>query len=309
MHERIALVKTGWSDEYQGGPVIGRYAHIEKFDEAHERFNFLKTADGKYYGYLPPIGKLYRPPQPKDSEGWLLIFISARNGNGPLTVVGWYEDATLHTEYLDRPEYSTEPDFETDVHGSNFGYCISARIAHLIPVASRTQTISGDHFKRSPILYVRGNGKNDSWRRELANFAEELVKNPPADIDKPPPRISFPDSEHRKKVELASIKAAHALLSKTHRVTDRQKDNCGYDLLARDKKTGDELHVEVKGTSSKTMHFYLTRGEYRYMLSTPQWRLLMVTDALSNPKLTLLTHKEVRKTFDLEAFAWEATVR
>lgn len=308
MHARIALVKTGWSDEYRGGPVLGRYAHIAQFDEAHERFNFRRTEDGRYYGYMPPIGTKQRPPQPTVKDGWLLIFISARNGNGPLTVVGWYENATLHPEYSDRPEYKTEPDFENDVHGARFGYCISAGTAHLIPVASRTQTVSGDHFKRASILYVRGNGKNDVWRMELANMAEELVGNPPVGTDKPPPNIAFPDVEHRKKVELAAIDAARAFFSKTHRVTDRQKDNCGYDLLARNRKNGDELHVEVKGTSGSTMHFYLTRGEYRYMRS-PQWRLLMVTDALTKPQLTLLTHKEVEKKFDLEAFAWEATTR
>jgi hypothetical protein len=309
MHPRIALAKTGWSDEYQGGPVLGRYAHIAQYDEAHERYNFRRTTDGRYYGYLPPIGKNERPPQPKVAEGWLLIFVSARKGNGPLTVVGWYENATLHSEYSDRPEYEIEPDFENDVHGAKYGYCISADTAHLIPVTSRIQTISGDHFKRSPVLYLRGNGKNDPWRRELAALVEDLVNNPPSDTDKPPPKISFPDPEHRKKVELAAIDAAKHYLAKEHSVTDRQKDNCGYDLLARNRKTGEEFHVEVKGTSGKTMHFYMTRGEYRYMLSMPQWRLMMVTDVLANPKLSLLTHKEVKKTFDFEAFAWEATAR
>jgi hypothetical protein len=157
-------------------------------------------------------------------------------------------------------------------------------------------------------LYVRGNGKNDAWRRTLANFAEELVESPPAGIDKPPPRIAFPDPEHRREVELASVEAAKALLSKTHKVTDRQKDKCGYDLLARHRKTGEELHVEVKGTSGAKMHFYLTRGEYGYM-PNPKWRLLMVTEALTKPNLRLFTEKEARKTFDLEAFAWEATAR
>jgi len=308
MYDRIALVKTGWSEEYRGGPVLGRYAHIEQFDEAHERFNFKRTADGRFYAYVPPIGTQQRSPQPKIENGWLLVFVSARNGNGPLTVVGWYENATLHAEYSDRPEYATEPDFENDVHGMRFGYCISADTAHLIPVSSRTKTVSGDHFKRAPVLYLRGNGKNDAWRQELAKLAEEIVENPPPDTDKPPPKIAFPDAEHRKNVELASIKAAVALLAKTHRVTDRQKDNCGYDLLARDLETNEELHVEVKGTSGSTMHFYLTRGEYRYM-STPQWRLLMVTDALTKPQLTLLTRKEVEKNFDLEAFAWEGIAK
>lgn len=308
MHDRIAFVKTGWSDEYQGGPVVGRYAHITKFEEAHERFNFRKVEDGRYYGYLPPIGKKHRPPQPKFEDGWLLIFVSARRGTGPLTVVGWYDNATLHPEYFDRPEYNGESDFPTDVHGARFGYCISSSTAHLLPVPSRTQTVSGDHFKRSPVLYVRGNGKNDVWRRELAKLAEKLVANPPTDTDKPPPTIAFPDAEHRKRVELAAVAAAKKLLSKAHKVTDRQKDNCGFDLLARNRKTGEELHVEVKGTSGQTMHFYLTRREFRYM-STPQWRLLIVTDALTDPKPTLFTQKEAKRCFDIEAFAWEATVR
>ncbi|MBK8636925.1 MAG: DUF3883 domain-containing protein [Chromatiaceae bacterium] len=308
MHTRIALVKTGWSDEYQGEQVLGRYAHITEFDEAHERFNFQKAADGRFYGYLPPIGPKKRAPQPKNPDGWLLLFVSARNGNGPLTVVGWYEDATLHSEYKDRPEYDTEADFETDVNGAKFGYCISAGMAHLIPVGSRTQTISGNHFKRSPVLYVRGNGKNEYWRQELATLAEELVSNPPSDTDCAPPMIAFPDPEHRKKVELAAIDAAKRYLSKENKVTDRQKHNCGYDLLARHRKTGDELHVEVKGTSGQAMHFYMTRGEYRYM-PTPQWRLIVVTQALIKPKLVLFTYKEVKKAFDLESFAWEATAR
>jgi hypothetical protein len=309
MHDKIAFVKTGWSDDYQGGPVLGRrYAHIAQFDEGHERFNFLRTSDGLFYGYLPPIGKQERPPQPKVKGGWLLIFVSARKGNGPLTVVGWYENATLHSEYSDRPEYSTQPDFENDVRGGKFRYCISADTANLIPVASRTQTVSGDHFKRSPVIYVQGNGKNDAWRRDFANLAENLVDNPLPEKDGVPPKLAFPNPEHRKMVELASIEAAMAFLKTEHNISDRQKANCGYDLLARNKETGEELHVEVKGTSCETMHFYLTRGEYRYM-QAPQWRLLMVTNALTKPKLTLFTHAEVKKVFDLDAFAWEAIAR
>ena len=305
MHDQIAFVKTGWSDFYQGDPVVGRYAHIAEFDEAHERFNFKQSADGRFYGYLPPIGKKERPPQPDITDGWLLIFVSARNGNGPLTVVGWYEDATLHSEYAARPEYSTEDDFENDIHGAKYGYCISASTAHLIPVTARIQTISGDHFKRSPVLYARGNGKDDSWRDQLADLAETLIAASPEGTDTPPPRIAFADAAHRKQVELAAIEAAKSFLRVDHVITDRQKDNCGYDLLARNRKTGAELHVEVKGTSGAVKHFYMTRGEYRYMPS-PQWRLIMVTDALVKPQLTLLTQRDVKRLFMLEPFAWEA---
>lgn len=308
MHRRIALVKTGWSDQYQGGPVLGRYAHITQFDEAHERFNFLQHSDGRFYGYLPPIGTKKRPPQPKFKNEWLLIFVSAKNGNGPLTVVGWYDNATLHEEYAERPEYSTSEDFETDVHGARYGYCLSANTGHLIPTASRTHTVSGAHFKRSPVLYVRGNGKDEPWRQKLARFAEMLVSLPQEEAEQPPPKLSFPDPEQRKKVELAAIDVAKKLLLKNYRVTDRQKENCGYDLLARHLQTGDELHVEVKGTSGVNMHFYMSRNEFRYIPS-PKWRLIMVTNALTKPKTTLLNADEVRRAFNLDPFAWEATVK
>lgn len=114
MYERIAFVKTGWSENYIGDPVVGRHAHIWDYEEAHERLNFSHAHDGHYYGYLPPIGRYHRPPQPKVPEGWLVIFVVARNGNGPLTVVGWYENAKFQREYTPRPEYEAGIDFETD---------------------------------------------------------------------------------------------------------------------------------------------------------------------------------------------------
>lgn len=306
MHERIALVKTGWSELYQGGPVFGRYAHIAQFDEAHERFNFLQHLDGLFYGYLPPIGAKKRPPQPQVTDDWLLIFVSARNGNGPLTVVGWYDNATFHEEYAERPEYSTSEDFETDAQREKYSYCLSAKTGHLIPTTSRTHIVSGAHFKRSPVLYVRGNGKDEPWRRELARMAETLVAEPPEGTEQLPPKLSFPDPEHRRRVELAAIDSAKTFLRKDHRVTDRQKENCGYDLLARHRQTGDELHVEVKGTSGVNMHFYMSRNEFRYMPS-PKWRLIVVTSALVKPKVTLLNAAEVGRAFSIDPFAWEAT--
>jgi len=307
MHPRIALVKTGWSDEYQGGPVLGRYAHLKEYDEAHERFNFLQHTSGQFYGYLPPIGKMERSPQPKLTDGWLLVFVSARNGTGPLTVVGWYDNAKFYNEYLERPEYAGPEDFETDVHGNKYSYCISTNTAHLISTASRKDIVSGAHFKRTPILYVRGNGKDDSWREELARFAETLISEH-SDIEQLPPKLSFPDPEQRKRIEVAAINAAKKFLKTEYHVTDRQKDNCGYDLLARHRKTGKELHVEVKGTSGLNMHFYMSRNEFRYMVS-PQWRLLMVSDALNKPKVNFFTAKDAHKAFSIDSFAWEGTVK
>lgn len=308
MYERIALIKTAWSDEYRGGPVVGRYAHVTKFEDAHERFNFLKADDGKFYGYAPPIGKQMRPPQPKVSNDWLILFVSAKNGNGPLTVVGWYKNAKFENEYQDRPEYASAEDFETDVQGVKYVYCVTSKDAHLIKPLERINSVSGDHFKRSPILYLRGNGKNEAWRKELAIFAENLVGEFPTNMNEPQPNLTFPDAAHRKMVEIAAINAAKNFLMQTHRVTDRQKDNCGYDLLARHRKNLDELHVEVKGTSANLAHFYMSRNEFRYM-PNPKWRLIIVTNALSTPIVNMMTLREVKQQFNLDPFAWEAMLK
>lgn len=307
MYKQIALVKTGWSDHYEGGPVRGRHAHLQKFDEAHERFNFLRCSDERFYGYLPPIGQNERPPQPKENHGWLLVFVSARRGTGPLTVVGWYKGATFHKEYTLRPEYVERDGFELDGHGRKYHYCLSADSAYLIPTAERILTVSGDHFKRTPVLYVRGNGKAGAWRDKLAELAESLVS---AQTTRKPssPRLAFPDPQLRRRVEKAAINAAKKLLQKKYHLKDRQKDNCGYDLLVRHRKTGEELHVEVKGTSGQAMHFYMSRNEFHYMPS-PQWRLIMVCDALGSAAAKLLTATEVSRMFDINPFAWEAVTK
>lgn len=305
MYNRIAYVKTGWSDTYQGGAVFGRHDYITEYEDAHERFNFLPAPDGRFYGYIPPIGNKYRPPQPENSDGWLIIFVAAERGIGPLTVVGWYEKAQFVDEYQDRPEYGTSVDFETDVEDEKFVYCIVSESATLIPTADRTITISGKHFRRSPIVYVRGTGSKDTWRTELAKFAVKMVKTPGRVIQKAGmPSISFPDAKHRKKVEKKAIDAVQARLKvEGYKIQDRQKDYCGYDLLATRNRQPKELHVEVKGTSSSELQFFMTENERNYM-KNPKWRLALVTNALSRPKITIMNSNETQRSFHFSPIAW-----
>jgi len=126
MIEKNSFCQNRMSDYYQGGPVSGRHTHIQNYEDAHERFNFLIGPDSRYYAYIPPSGEQQRPPQPKDKNDWLVVFVAAHNGNGPLTVVGWYENASFEPEYKERPEYKTGIDFETDVDGYSYIYCVSA---------------------------------------------------------------------------------------------------------------------------------------------------------------------------------------
>lgn len=306
--ERIAFVKTGWGTHYAGEIIVGRHGHIDSFEEAHEKFNFQPSIDGKYYGYLPPIGKAFRAPQPKEPEDWLVIFVAAKNGTGSLTVVGWYENANFYYEYESRPEYAAGAPFPTDNDGNHFSYCISASEAYLIPSEDRDMIVSGAHFKRTPIVYVKGGEKEDPWRDELAEQALSLINTYKNEKATSSNKAAFPDAEHRKKVEEAAVKiAVEYLEAMSFQVTDRQKDNCGYDLLAqRTEKTPKELHIEVKGTSSSTKRFFISQQEYSYM-SNPKWRLLLVTGALDKPEVHLLNQKQVNKMFSFSPLSWAVT--
>lgn len=311
MAKCIAFVKTGWSDDYAGGSVVGRHADISKKKADHERFNFLKAPDEQFYAYIPPIGRNYRPPQPREKDDWLLIFVSARNGNGPLTVVGWYEHAVFESEYCERPEYALDQRFETDFDGNKYIYCIKSGVAKLIPAESREIVVPGDHLRQSPIIYVRGNGKNDDWRQEFAVLAEEISSTTAIPAGEAKPYLRFPDQEHRIAVEKASIEAAVKYLEgkgNGYKITDRQRDDCGYDLLAKRASEPTELHIEVKGTSSNERRFFMTRNEKRQMPNR-EWRLIIVTDALENPRISLLTESKVKELFQFNALVWEASLK
>jgi hypothetical protein len=304
--ERIAFIKTGWAITYEGDEVVGRHAHIGEYDEAHERFNFRRAPDGRFYGYAPPLGKYESCPKPQEQDGWLLILVAARNGDGPLTVVGYYENARFEREYVDRPEYA-EGDFELDVHGNRYSFCFSASNATLIPLHLRQQTVSSAHYRRSSVIYAAGNGQDDAWRDEFAELALRIVASPPPE-DRESPALTFPDAARRKAVEQAAIDLAIKTYKKEYRITDRQSDCCGYDLLLVHKKTGEELHLEVKGTGGDLRHFFMSRNEQRYV-AHPCWRLFMVTDALAKPRGSLMTLWEVTEAFDLIPFAWEGVAK
>lgn len=116
---------------------------------------------------------------------------------------------------------------------------------------------------------------------------------------------SLPDTETRKKVEMAAINFVRTHYSDAgYCVTDRQQENCGYDLLVENER--ETLKIEVKGTSSIDKHFFLSRNE-RSKSADPLWRLAIVTNALSNPDLEVLNTKQMESMFNFDALCWECT--
>lgn len=116
------------------------------------------------------------------------------------------------------------------------------------------------------------------------------------------------DSQQRRRIErMAVAVVTRHFRSDGWRVTDRQADRCGYDLLC---ERGDqELHVEVKGTAASDPAFLMTEGEVACAQRDPCFRLCVVTDALDRPVLRTYTAHEMFEAFELRPIEYRATLR
>ena len=157
-------------------------------------------------------------------------------------------------------------------------------------------------------MYARGNGKEEDWRAEMAAIAAQVVQRP--DLKESGElRIVFPNAEHRKRVEAAAIATAvEELEQRGYRTRNRQKANCGYDLLAIRSRSPRQLHVEVKGTSTGVPHFIMTENE-RNCMQLPKWRLALVTYALDNPEIEIMDATETKERFTFAPLAWNVTLK
>lgn len=317
MLERIAVIKTGWCETYDGDLVGGSHANIAQFAEGHERYNFRRGPDGTYYGYTPPIGESEAPPAPKQMDDWLVFIVAKRPKKSGIVLVGWYNSATFAGDYIARPEYATNPaGLEKDVHGGQFSYTLTSPSATLIPSLARNFSFRGDHTKRSPVYYLRGNGEKGAWREKLARSLLEAKVGFEAMADSA--RTAAPaeprggicgDQERRAEVEKAAIAKVKDHFGADFHFRDRQKDNCGFDLLFTHKESGKEHHVEVKGTAMLVPHFFMSTNEFGYAVKSPDWQLAMVTDALGEPQLELMDYCKAKKVFDWKTVTWHATAR
>lgn len=117
------------------------------------------------------------------------------------------------------------------------------------------------------------------------------------------------DPEARKAIEEAAVQRVWAYYKREeYEIEDRQKDNCGYDLLVT--KGNEMLRVEVKGTAKAEPAFWLTHNE-RAASVHPAWLLAVVTDALSDEpsEPIFFTTPQMDAAFDLEPYRWRATLK
>lgn len=317
--EKILLVKFGWSEFYQGGPVNGNYEYLNGGNEGAESWAFEPDQDGKFYVYTPPLGRYRNVPSSDYPNDWKVFCVSRRPGHNGLFLVGWFEGASLIGEMEERSVTSREnPDHVLAVHP----YSIIATGAHFVPPQARVLSFSRNQIRSSPYYYLSGPGVGcDNWRIDVANTLKmiadkslgvvEVNVDPLRDFSAEDRGLTpfLHDSEIRQKVEKSAVSATISLLkNEGFKCTSVESLNIGYDIHAVN-ESGEIFFVEVKGTSQESPRFFLTRNEFRmFENNVSGWRLAIVTSALSdNPIVELYTREEVSSKFDVEPFSWFAS--
>lgn len=118
------------------------------------------------------------------------------------------------------------------------------------------------------------------------------------------------DPIQNKAVEQAAVNAVWDwFLEEGWSVTDRQRDNCGYDLLCRNGSK--EQHVEIKGISGNDLCFIITQNELSTAKRDPHFLLTVVTNALVASRLEMydFNGRELLTKFAFEPLAFKARRR
>jgi len=328
----VIWVKHGWAEYYQGDAVDGNYAWLADGGEGHEAFNFLPDRNGRYYGYVPPQGRHAGSPYDETDNPWTVVFLAKHGKQRGVHIVGWYENAKLVGKKDDgtaftRPEYDDGTGFRRDTGGAKFSYSIASDKAFLVLPEDRKDPISNPNIKQSKYSYVLRPGEKKPATPEKVEVLSEINKrlavlrkvaiaqpnrqNVETDIDddETDPLINFGTAEHRKKVEMAAEAAVTQYLDEQdYKVVRRADEKIGYDLQAIPKDGGQELYVEVKGTSASVSRFFMTPNELAFM-TAKGWRFALVTDALNTSSIEFLNRKEFKTRFDLLPGVWVGKVK
>lgn len=293
---KVALLKTAWSEFYDGDPVSGNFGYIKKHGpkSGHEKYNFARRR-GVYHGYCHPPS-----PKPLDPSGWTVIWVAKKPGTKGVRVVGVYYDATFTEDYVG-----------FDVGDEDITYCVSAKSALFIPPELRSKAFTSP-VRSGPSCYLQRPGTRSKYRPLLIKLLKfiEATQNDAEALKRESSSTGFPDSETRRKAEKAAVDFVTAHYEKNgYAVKSRESEHVGFDLEVRRGKT--ILRIEVKGTGSAVPYAYVTANERKAALGDREstWLMCMVTDVHRKPKLHTYTSKEFLSTFSLDPICYRAVLK
>jgi hypothetical protein len=235
-------------------------------------------------------------------------------------VVGWYEHARLHGEWLGRPDSTDQGQKVALRPAYDWSCCITIDSEYFILPEEQTLPFSEPSVKQDKysLLEVPDIAKTDNKERVLAHLKKLLIHLTAVVIHNPneykifDPELNsvdhlrgFGSTDHRKAVELASERTVIAYYT-AQDYSYRRTTNVvfGYDLIFSRKDS--ELHFEAKGTAGAAPRFFLKRNEQNTgLVLNPDWRLTMVTLAQSDmSQVKEYNPRQVKEAFNLEPLAY-----
>ena len=301
---RILFCRVGWMRNYQGlgsDKIIGGGSYVTETNPGHEIFNFSEF-NGYLYGYVQPTGRrnynvrkinlerLGGRRNDKFIEDVLVVWFAKPGKKKPQVIVGWYENAIVYRCWQ-------PPDAEAGrvYNNKDLGYYMKTRVENgcLLPIDKRVFKVrTGKGLPGQSNTWYADSEKSKSFISEVLGFIKtRRIPSKTIEKLKKHKRSRQPDVEKRKKVEEAAVREVIRYYQKELKYNVDRVDslNLGWDLEA---SLGRQvLYVEVKGLSGGEIAVELTPNEYESMVKHRlNYRVAVVTDALSHPKLSVFSH-------------------
>lgn len=282
-------------DFYQGisnDQMTGGGKQIDKHGWGAEMFNF-KPSNGRHYGYVRVskdrqinIDRLGAKSTDDKLDKVTIVWTAKHPDTGGTHIIGWYKNATLF-RYYQEPAKSLNRKWKQHI----LGYCMTAK-------TSDSKLLSKDERLIKVPRGSNGMGQTNIWygnnNPDFVKTVEQYIQNGKIpSIKKTKTRKGSPrqiDPLKRIEVETKAVKFVIKYYKKLgYELTSVEKDNVGWDLTAiNDKIT---LKLEVKGLSGKDIAAELTPNEFSNLQSdTRKYRLCIVTETLTAPKLKIFSH-------------------
>lgn len=290
-------------DFYKGlrnDTIVGGGKHVDTMGWGGEMFNF-KSFDNRLYGYVQPkIDRKYNNPstikleklgaseKAKSLSKVTVVWTATDPDNRGTYIIGWYKNATIYRNYQNAPRNS-----KRKYKNNSLGYFISAKTKDGKLLAIDERIVQVQRQKKNWM------GQSNVW---YADNNPEFVKVVNDYIFKGilPPKVKrnskgkggVRQSDPLKRIEVekkAVLFVTNYYKKMGYEIKSFEKDNVGWDLTAKNSKT--ELKLEVKGLSGVNVSSELTPNEYENLKADKKfYRLCIVTQALTKPKLKVFAH-------------------
>lgn len=310
--ERLIFCNIGWMTHYKGlqdGETIasgGKY--VKENGTGFEVCNF-SGENARQLGFVRSrtgtiaIERLGAEADSDRVEGVAVVWTALRPGGGTF-IVGWYKDATVYRKEQSVPARGYPMHCANNIESFNIEAARSGIV--LLDVDARSLEVPKARDQDG------GMGQSNLWYADAPGVkpflqkVRQLLSSGGQKVARKGGLRCTPDAAHNALVEAAACAHVWTHFEELgYKLKSVEKDNRGWDLEAVSGRI--TLHIEVKGLSGSRRTVEVTPNEYRaFKAVSSDYRLAVVSSALTKPRLTLVHHDPTARTWVVDGDASES---